>query len=258
MPIVRANGLNLHAQELGQGRPVFMSHGLLLGNLASWYFSAAAALRPRHRVLLYDLRGHGRSERPPAGYDVATMAADLGGLIQVLAPEEETVDLVGHSFGGLVSLRYALDHPGRVRRLVLVDVPLPPSSAEEIDFCRQAYDQPDLESVADLVQSQVMGGRRGALSFARQLCFLVNESTCVDDLEAEEDIPDAVLAGVEQPVLCVYGTQSSCLPAGRRLSGLLPGGRLELLEGGHFLTLECPVELAAAVSGFLDEALPTD
>src|SRR5678815_1667967 len=58
MPLVAANGLQFHVQELGDGRPVVMLHGLLIGSLASWYFTVAPALAPAHRCRLYDLRDH--------------------------------------------------------------------------------------------------------------------------------------------------------------------------------------------------------
>src|SRR5262245_51278412 len=130
---VVTGGITFHTQELGTGdRPsAVMLHGLLLGTLAAWYFTAAPALARERRVLLYDLRGHGRSERTPTGYDVATMARDLSAL--AAAFDERPIDLVGHSFGALVALRFALDHPARVRRLVLVEAPLPPSRFPEME-----------------------------------------------------------------------------------------------------------------------------
>jgi len=134
MPIVNANGIGLHVQEIGAGPPVVMVHGLLIGSLASWYFTAAPALAKDHRVRVYDLRGHGRSERAKTGYDVRTLATDLAALTSDLG----VVDVVGHSWGALVALRFALDHPARVRRLVLVEAPLPPSSTVEMSAFLEA------------------------------------------------------------------------------------------------------------------------
>ena len=81
MSFTTANGVRLHTTALGAGPPVVMLHGLLIGSLASWYFTAAPALARTHAVQLYDLRGHGLSDRPVDGYDTATMAADLAALI---------------------------------------------------------------------------------------------------------------------------------------------------------------------------------
>ena len=77
MPVSTRNGVRLHWQELGSGPPLVMLHGLLVGSLATWYFTAAPALAARGHVVLYDLRGHGLSERAPSGYDVATQIEAL-------------------------------------------------------------------------------------------------------------------------------------------------------------------------------------
>ena len=83
MSFLELNQVRFHVQELGPGAesgestPAFMAHGLLVDNLASWYFGAAPRVARDRRVVLYDLRGHGRSEAVRSGYDVATGAADL-------------------------------------------------------------------------------------------------------------------------------------------------------------------------------------
>ncbi|MGH7285457.1 MAG: alpha/beta fold hydrolase, partial [Polyangiaceae bacterium] len=60
MSLETRNGVALHVQRLGEnGSPVVMLHGLFVGSMASWYFTAAPALAEKHRVLLYDLRGNG-------------------------------------------------------------------------------------------------------------------------------------------------------------------------------------------------------
>ena len=121
MPVLTVGGRQVHVQELGEGPAVVMIHGLLVGSLASWYFTAAPDLARAHRVRMYDLRGHGRSGRADTGFDTRTLAGDLDALTADLpAP----FDVVGHSWGGLVALRYALAHPERpVRRLTLPRAP---------------------------------------------------------------------------------------------------------------------------------------
>ena len=132
MPLIDSRGMVVNAVELGGGRPVVMIHGLLTGSSASWYFTCAPALAQQHRVLLYDLRGHGKSSRPEAGYDTATLAEDLDGLLdamQIRGP----VSVVGHSYGALVATRFALAHPERVDRLALVEAPLPPPASPKCE-----------------------------------------------------------------------------------------------------------------------------
>jgi pimeloyl-ACP methyl ester carboxylesterase len=253
MPIVAAGGLALHVQELGaEGRPVVMLHGLLIGSLASWYFTTGPVLARTHRVMMFDFRGHGRSERVPNGYDVATLADDLA---EVTSELLDPFDLVGHSWGGLVALKFATVHPERVRRLVVVEAPLPPSSALEIT----SFLTPDgglparlIDALPAPLREQLASGRRQAERLLRSLEYLVLESTLVEDVRAEPDPSDAVLSAIPCPTLCVYGDRSACAPAGARLARVLPDARLLKLRGGHYLHLDAGPALTSAIVEFLD------
>ncbi len=265
MSVVAANDLRFHVQELGAGPPVVMLHGLLIGSLASWYFTAAPALAQHHRVRLYDLRGHGRSARARTGYDLRTMASDLDALTRDLG----RFDLVGHSWGALVALRFALDQPARVRRLALVEAPLPPSRAGEIaaffgDAAAPAPAEPSASPGPDLparildalpasLRDAVASGRRQAQRLLESLRHLVFETSLLADLHAEPDLADAELATLRPPLLCVYGDRSVCRPAGERLARTVPAARLVVLPGGHYLHLDARAELTAALAEHLRE-----
>ena len=86
------------------------------------------------------------------------------------------------------------------------------------------------------------------------LRFLATESSLFADLRSAEDIPDDALARVRCPVLCVYGSESSCLPVGKRIAAAIPGARARLvvMPGGHFLPIEAPRALGAHLQEFLD------
>jgi pimeloyl-ACP methyl ester carboxylesterase len=117
---LEVRGLRCHVQRLGPGpiRVVFV-HGLVLDNLSSFFFTLATPIAQDLGVLLYDLRGHGRSERPPSGYTLEELVADLDALLDGLGVNEP-VHLVGNSFGGGIGLRIATKHPDRVDKLVLM------------------------------------------------------------------------------------------------------------------------------------------
>jgi pimeloyl-ACP methyl ester carboxylesterase len=247
---VTKRGTTFHVQELGAGSPpVVMLHGLLIGNLASWYFTAAPALAHDRRVLLYDLRGHGKSQRAPSGYDLGTMAGDLEALGEDLG--EGPIDLVGHSFGALVALRFALDHPGRVRRLALVEAPLPPSHFGDFEAFTQQTPAEMIAALPEGLQTFLGHGGRRAARLLDALHFLTQESSLFADLRAEPDIPDATLTRLACPTLCVYGSASSCRSVGERLARVIPGARLLVLPGGHYLHLDAATALTEALRGFL-------
>ena len=90
-------------QEQGEAPVVVFVHGLLTDSLASYYFTlgpsfAAAGID----VIMYDLRGHGRSERPETGYQIEYFVDDLVALLDALG-ERRRVHVVGNSFGGTVA-----------------------------------------------------------------------------------------------------------------------------------------------------------
>src|SRR3990170_5464631 len=118
--LVRAAGVEIHACELGpaeaSGPPLVMLHGLCDSYLT--WSRVAAALARKRRVILPDLPGHGLSGRPDASYALAWHAEVMGAWLDALGLD--TVDLVGHSFGGGVAQWMLLAHRERVRRLVLV------------------------------------------------------------------------------------------------------------------------------------------
>lgn len=252
MSFVLANGIRLHTVRVGDaGPPVVMLHGLFVGNLAAWAFTGARALAERHRVLLYDLRGHGRSERVAEGYDLETMTDDLEALVGEVFPGEPLV-LVGHSYGALVSLSFARRHPERVTKLGLVDAPIPPARTATLTEFLSRDPAEWVDALPAQLQGAVRSRGRRANRVLSSLHFLATETTLLRDLDAQRDVTDAELAAVEIPTLCVYGDESPVLEAGRRAAREMPDARLSILPGGHFLTVDAPTELTRALVEFID------
>ncbi len=246
MSSLTANGVEHHVQELGEGGvPVVMVHGLVIGSLASWYFSAGPALAKTRLVRMYDLRGHGRSERAAAGYDTTTLASDLLELTSDLPP----FDLVGHSWGALVALRFAIEHPDHVRRLVVVEAPLPPSSALELGAFLTADPEKIVDALPGALRAAVATGARQAKRLVANVLHLVRDTTLLADLRAE---PEPRLKDLHTPTLALYGDTSSCRAGGEHLAKIAPHVELEILHGGHYLHLDARAELTAAILEFLD------
>ncbi|WP_163511487.1 alpha/beta fold hydrolase [Fodinicola acaciae] len=124
MPKVIANGLETNFQAIpGEpgGELVVFLHGLGTDSLASFHLTLASPVSAAGiGVLSYDLRGHGRTTRPPTGYRLSDFVADLDELLDQLRIEQP-VHLVGNSFGGTLAYSYAHTHPERVRSIVSIE-----------------------------------------------------------------------------------------------------------------------------------------
>ena len=120
---VRANGIDLHLAEAGppSGAPVVLLHGFP-DSWELWRSQVAALAAAGYRVLAPDLRGFGRTTRPPAveAYRSRTLVADVTGLLD--AGDVERAAVVGHDWGAALAWRVAMFAPDRVERLVAVSV----------------------------------------------------------------------------------------------------------------------------------------
>ena len=111
-------GLNVHYLDWGgSGQPLILLHGL--ASTAHIWDLIAPALRDDFRVVALDWRGHGLSDKPPAGYSHAELAEDLGTFLTAL--EFDRPLLVGHSWGGNIAVQFAATYPNRLDKLILVD-----------------------------------------------------------------------------------------------------------------------------------------
>ena len=113
------NGHAVHVIAQGdEGPPVLMIHGAS-ANAREFSWTLSPRLEGDHRVFMADRPGHGYSQRPPNADTLAVQAAQMAGVLDALAPGEKAV-IVGHSFGGAVALRVALDRPDLVKAVVLL------------------------------------------------------------------------------------------------------------------------------------------
>jgi pimeloyl-ACP methyl ester carboxylesterase len=233
MADIIARGVRFHIQRLParQGlhrleHPVVFIHGLGMDNLSSFYYTLANPVaHAGATVILYDLRGHGLSERPRTGYRVNDSVDDLAALLATLGVEGP-VHLVGNSYGGTVALSFAVTYPERVASMVLVEahVPLPGWAAQ------MAATITGIGS--DLTEGELgrwMAQSRKHASLAALGKDLINHTTFVADLLATEPVRKEELRTLTQPVCAVYGEQSDVLHHAHALEGLLPCYKLTIL-----------------------------
>jgi len=118
---IPANGVTNHTRVGGAGPAVVLLHGY--GETGDMWVPLAADLARDHTAIVPDLRGLGRSSKPAGGFDKKTQAGDVAGVLAALRIEQ--IDLVAHDIGNMVAFAFAVQHPQRVKRLVLIDAPLP-------------------------------------------------------------------------------------------------------------------------------------
>tara|TARA_B100001093_G_C26738845_1_gene975723 strand:+ start:405 stop:1196 length:792 start_codon:yes stop_codon:yes gene_type:complete len=234
MAKVTINQVELHVQQLGHGIPeaVFL-HGLVMDNLSSWYFTVAPRVAEVSPVLLYDLRGHGRSARPESGYTVADFVDDLAGLLDDRLPPDHAVHLVGNSFGGLLALEFASRRPDRVKSLVLVDAHL--NSAGWAD---QMVDTLSLTGTArdNAIATHFhnwlgRNSQRKRNRLAASAEALVYGTSLMDDLRRSDSLSATQLGSIRQPILALYGDGSDVLDTGLAAAKHLQNVRFKTLPG---------------------------
>jgi pimeloyl-ACP methyl ester carboxylesterase len=284
VPTALANGINLHYYRR-PGRPhVVLVHGLAT-SLAFWFLRVLPVLDREWGVLLYDLRGHGRSDMPASGYTTADMAEDLHALLTHL--DLERVHLIGHSYGGAVALHYTVLYPERVASLVLADArvrALQPSQrvkdwpqaglwdkevralgVEDTDNEEMGYRY--LEALAEAKQRVApvrrppagrfspFGLGRGRNPAAESWLRLLRTTSARKEFVMEVGLTVDRINTVKQPVLAMFGEESHCLPSYRGLQTHLPNCRGVLVpRAGHFHPVVRPFFFARAVRRFIEES----
>jgi len=118
---VVGNGATIHVRSGGSGPAVVLLHGY--GETGDMWAPLAVELARDHTVIVPDLRGLGLSSKPPGGFDKKTQADDVAGVMKALNVAQ--ADVVAHDIGNMVAFQFAARFPERVRRLVLIDAPVP-------------------------------------------------------------------------------------------------------------------------------------
>lgn len=132
---VHVNGINLHVLHAGpEDAPlVLLLHGFPEYSL-SWRHQLRG-LSDTYHLVAPDLRGYNLSDKPPHGYDLATLCADVRGLIAAYGQQQ--ADIVGHDWGGAIAWAFAIREPDYTRRLAILNAPHPATMLRELRNPRQ-------------------------------------------------------------------------------------------------------------------------
>jgi len=252
-------GQKIHYVDVGSGPVVVLLHGMG-GNTANWAFQMPA-LAQKYRVIVPDMVGFGRSDKPFINYRIGTYADFLDKFLDELKVEKAS--LVGNSMGGWISALYALQRPARVERLVLVDAAgfRPPK-----EF--------DLAALSGLNPSTREGVRQLALLIFANKQIAANDAA-IDQMLAQrisagdghviraltesihrgEDMLDGRLGAIKHPTLIVWGRDDGLTPLareGERFKREIAGSQLVVFDNcGHIPQVEKAAEFNAAVLKFL-------
>jgi pimeloyl-ACP methyl ester carboxylesterase len=117
MPKLHIRDVDLYYETAGQGQPIVFIHGLG-SSTRDWEFQVTFFSK-HYQVVTFDLRGHGKSGKPPGPYSIALFAADAAELIKALGIVP--AHIVGISLGGMVAFQLAVDAPELVKSLTIVN-----------------------------------------------------------------------------------------------------------------------------------------
>lgn len=261
---VGANGIATNYLETGSGDPLVFIHGSGPGvtAYANWRLSLPL-LADRFHCYAPDMVGFGFTERP-AGitYGLQVWVDQVLGFLDALGLQR--VSLVGNSFGGAIALRFAVDHPDRVDRLVLMgSVGVPFEITEALDAA-WGY-QPSLEGMRrmldyfaysrelvtdELAQVRYEASIRPGFQESFSAMFPAPRQRWVDALST----PDDRIAGIDKPTLIVHGRDDQVIPVATsiRLNELIDDSELHVFgRCGHWTQIEKAGPFSELVGNFL-------
>lgn len=257
---VKVNGVALHYEITGQGEPLILIEGL---GTATWlWWKQVPELSRRFRVVAYDLRGSGWSDKPDEPYSIPMFADDLARLMDALRIKQAHV--LGISLGGYVAQEFAIRYPHKVKRLILCSTStngphaIPPNPDVIVALMTPVAGKDDLRDRIVLSLSpgyaaahpsdveQMLAWRldnpQPTYAYNRQLMSAVGWTS--EGRLGEITMPTLVLAGSEDRV--VPPQNADVLVAG------IPHAEKVILQGaGHLINVEQPETFNKEVIRFL-------
>lgn len=258
MNMIALPGVRLFVETTGSGPPLLFLHGL--GSSALDWRAVTPAFGDR-QVIVCDVRGHGRSEKPGGAYGVPLFARDVAALLDHLGLAH--VDVVGLSMGGMIGLQLALDRPDLVQRLVVLN-----SGPEVVPRGAAQW----LQIVVRFVVTLLFGPRRLAPMVAKKLFPHPHQQALRDEVQQRIAANDPwaylraswallgwsvlrQLPSLQLPVLVVSGDRDyTPIEQKRAWMSQLANARLEVIaDSGHATPGDQPDALTRVLRAFLDE-----
>ncbi|WP_314176659.1 alpha/beta fold hydrolase [Streptomyces winkii] len=257
---IRTGEIDTHVQYLPaagredmQGEPpvVVFVHGLLTDSLASFYFTLGPVFAAQGiDVIMYDLRGHGRSDRPESGYQIECFVDDFVALLDALG-ERRKVHVVGNSFGGTVAAGVAAWHPERVATLTLIEAepPVQRWTRHMAEGLALAKEQLVYDEVIDWIKEN-RGAQTARLS--RIAGRILNSTTLGAEVWSGRVIDDD-LSAITCPVLAIFGEESGLVAQVPLFEATLECRTVVLPDQGHSVLIERTKETRDLLLGWIRE-----
>jgi len=231
VPHFSSDGVDIAYRDLGEGEPILLIHGFASNTAVNWVSTGwiETLTRDGRRVVAMDVRGHGDSAKltDPAAYRPDLMAADAANLLDHLAIAR--ADVMGYSMGGRIAAVLAIDHPDKVRSLVIggmgANATRRTANAEAL---ARALEAEEGETIPDEVA-------RGYRTFAERTgSDLKALAACMRGQQA--GIAAGALATIRAPVLVAVGSEDRVAGSASALAALIPGAEvLDIVGRDHML-----------------------
>jgi pimeloyl-ACP methyl ester carboxylesterase len=249
MPKINRDGVNIYYEVHGSGSPLLLTHGY--SSTSAMWQGQIEALSKRHKLMLWDMRGHGQSDYPgdPAAYSEALTVADMAALLDAVGAGKAIVG--GLSLGGYMSLAFYRAHQDRVRALLIIDTGpgFKKDDAREV-WNKRARDTADrferegLEVLKSLSRERSSVTHRDASGLARAARGMLTQR----DARVIEQLPD-----IKVPSLVVVGADDTpFLAASDYMAAKIPGAQKVVIPAaGHAVNIDQPQAFIDAVLPFL-------
>ena len=250
MAMLDRNGIAIHYEVHGSGPALLLTHGF--SATARMWDPQIQALSARHRLILWDIRGHGLSAAPqePEAYLEREATGDMAALLDAVGADEAIIG--GLSLGGYLSLAFHCDYPERTRALLIIDT----GPGYKRDDGRAAWNR-QANAMADSIERDGMAALSGgsaerASAEHRDLAGVVRAGRSLLTQHSPRVIESLPTIGV--PSLVVVGAEDEpFLAATDYMAAKIPGAeKVVVADAGHAVNLDQPRVFNEAVGDFLE------
>lgn len=249
MPEINRDGVNIYYEVHGEGPPLLLTHGY--SSTSAMWHGQVDALAKNHKLILWDMRGHGQSDYPddPRAYSEALTVGDMTAILDAVGAERAIIG--GLSLGGYMSLALYRAHPERARALLIIDT----GPGFKKDDAREAWnaralataDRLDREGL-DVLKSATRERTSASHRNAKGLALAARGMLTQRDARVIELLPD-----IKVPSLIVVGADDTpFLAASDYMAAKIPGAQKVVIPAaGHAVNIDQPQAFVDAVVPFL-------